>query len=337
MITIVLVNWNAPSHTLICLASLMRLKGPQPSIIVCDNDSRDDSYEIIREALLAMRSPPRTDWQPFHFWESVATGEPGRPDAVQWPEIALIRTSRNRGFAGGVNVGLRAALAEPGMRYVWILNNDTQVHRTALDALLVKMASDPKIGICGSTLLYLDEPQKIQAVGGCYNSWLGTTRHCLGHETYSAERCRAFDETTLDYVVGAAMFVPRAFLETVGLMDERYFLYYEEIDWACQMRRRRPDLHLAYAPDSIVYHAEGSSTGSNDRNGKRYVYRSDYYMLTSRLKCTHKNFSMKLWSVRLSMLLVMLNRMRRRQWVSAQLALRLCLGLSVQSLAPSGR
>lgn len=307
-VMVVLLNWRRAYDTMACLDSLAQLAGVKPRVIVCDNNSNDGSVALLN---------------------SYASGSP--------LDICVLETGSNLGFAGGVNVGLREALADPSMRYVWILNNDTQVHPHALNALLQKMRADLTIGICGSTLLYLDEPQKIQAVGGCYNSWLGTTRHCLGHETYSAERCRAFDETTLDYVVGAAMFVPRAFLEKVGLMDERYFLYYEEIDWACQMRRKRPDLHLAYAPDSIVYHAEGSSTGSNDRNGKRYVYRSDYYMLTSRLKCTHKNFSMKLWSVRLSMLLVMLNRMRRRQWVSAQLALRLCLGLSVQSLAPSGR
>lgn len=307
-VVVVLLNWRHAHETMACLDSLAKLAGDKPSVIVCDNDSNDGSVTLFNTYT---SSSPLT--------------------------IRVLETGSNLGFAGGVNVGLRAALAEPGMRYVWILNNDTQVHPLAMNALLEKSAADPKIGICGSTLLYLDEPQKIQGVGGRYNRWLGTTRHCLGHEIYSAERCRAFDETTLDYVVGASMFVPRAFLETVGLMDERYFLYYEEIDWVCQMRRMRPDLHLAYAPDSIVYHAEGASTGSNDRNGKGYVYRSDYYMLTSRLKCTRKNFPTKLWTVRLSMLLVMLNRMRRRQWVSAQLALRLCLGLSVQSLAPSGR
>lgn len=306
-VVVVLLNWCRPHHTMACLDSLAAIRGVKPRVIVCDNDSNDGSVSL----LSAYASKSSLD-------------------------ISILETGSNLGFAGGVNVGLRSALADSAMEYVWILNNDTQVHPLALNALLNKAGADPNIGICGSTLLYLDEPQKIQAVGGCYNSWFGTTSHCLGHEIYLAKRCRDFDETTLDYVVGASMFVPRSFLEKVGLMDEHYFLYYEEIDWACQMRIRWPELHLAYAPDSIVYHAEGASTGSNDRNGKSYVYHSDYYMLTSRLKCTRKNFPTKLWSVRLSMILVFLNRMRRRQWMSAQLALRLCLGLSVQSLAPRG-
>lgn len=304
-VVVVVLNWRRPYDTMACLDSLAQLAGVKPKVIVCDNDSKDGSVALLNSYASASLM-----------------------------DIRVLETGSNLGFAGGVNVGLRAALAEPGMSYVWILNNDTQVHQTALDALLVKMASDPKIGICGSTLLYLDEPQKIQAVGGCYDSWLGTSRHCLGHETYSAERCRDFDETTIDYVVGAAMFVPRAFLETVGLMDESYFLYYEEIDWACQMHRKRPDLHLAYASDSIVYHAEGASTGGSDRNGKCYAYTSDFFMLTSRLKCTRKNFPGKLWSVRLSMILVMLNRIRRGHWASARLAMHLCFGLDVQSLGP---
>lgn len=304
-VVVVLLNWRRAHDTMACLDSVAALMGPKPAVIVCDNDSKDGSVAILKA--YAEKSPLN---------------------------IRILETGDNLGFAGGMNVGLRVALADPDMRFVWILNNDTQVHPAALNALLEKTALKPEIGICGSTLLYLDEPQKIQAVGGFYNPWLGTTRHCLGQETYSVKRCRAFDETTLDYIVGAAMFVPRTVLETVGLMDERYFLYYEEIDWVCQMRYKRPDLHLAYASDSIVYHAEGASTGSNDKNGKRYAYASDFYMLTSRLKCTRKNFPEKLWSVRLSMLLVMLNRMRRRNWAAARLALYLCLGFSVQLLAP---
>lgn len=304
-VVVVVLNWRRAYDTMVCLDSLAELAGEKPRVIVCDNDSKDGSVALLNS--YASKSSL---------------------------DIHVLETGSNLGFAGGVNVGLRAALADPSMRYVWVLNNDTQVDPAALDTLLEKMVEDPKIGICGSTLLYLNEPQKIQAVGGCYNPWLGTTSHCLGHETYSAERCRAFDETTLDYVVGASMFVPRAFLETVGLMDDRYFLYYEEIDWACQMHRKRPDLHLAYAPDSMVFHAEGASTGSNDRNGKGYVYRSDYYMLTSRLKCTRKNFPTKIWSVKLSMLLVMLNRIRRGHWLSARLAFCLCLGLDIRFLAP---
>jgi GT2 family glycosyltransferase len=304
-VTVVLLNWRRIGDTINCLDSIARLSGYKPSVIVCDNNSGDGSETRLRQ----------------YSHESEL-------------DVEVLQTGANLGFAGGVNVGLRAALANPSMAYVWILNNDTQVDPAALKALLDTMLADPKIGICGSTLLYLDEPTKIQAVGGTYNPWLGTTRHSLGHDTYSPDRIRAFDDSTLDYVVGASMFVRREVLETVGLMDEQYFLYYEEIDWAYQLRNYRPDLRLGYAPESIVYHAEGASTGRNDREGKGYSYTSDFYMLTSRLKCTRKNCPDKVWSVRLSMLLVAINRWRRHQPRSARLALCLALGLPTRNLNP---
>lgn len=304
-VVVVLLNWRRVDDTMNCLDSIARLSGYMPKVIVCDNDSADGS-----EARLT---------------------EYSHKSAL---DIKVLQTGANLGFAGGVNVGLKAALANPAMRFAWILNNDTQLEPGALSALLDTMLVKPEIGICGSTLLYLDEPTMIQAVGGTYNPWLGTTRHSLGHETYSPDRCRAFDDRSLDYVVGASMFVRREVLETVGLMDERYFLYYEEIDWAHRLRSRRPDLRLGYVPESIIYHAEGATTGSNDRKGKRYSYISDYYMLTSRLKCTRKNFPDKVWSVRLSLLLVAISRWRRHQPRSARLALYLALGLPTRDLEP---
>ena len=334
MITIVLVNWNAPSHTLICLASLMRLNGPQPSIIVCDNDSRDDSYEIIREALLAMRSLPRADWQPFHFWESGAAGEPGRPDAVQWPEIALIRTSRNRGFAGGVNACLVHALENPAMDYAWVLNNDTSVDADALQALLQVMEAQPDVGLCGSTLLYFDHPDRIQAVGGRYSPWLGITRHLLAHEPFQPGICRAVDVTTFDYVVGGSLFFRRSALERVGLLAEEYFLFFEELDWVQRLRRAAPDMRLGYAPDSLVYHKEGASTGASDAVPDSYRYDTDYFYQTSRLRFALRYFPWQYPLVRLSLLGVALNRIRRGQWRSVALAFGLLIGWLPASFKP---
>jgi GT2 family glycosyltransferase len=336
MITIVLVNWNAPSHTLICLASLMRLIGPQPSIIVCDNDSRDDSYEILREALLAMRSPPRADWQPFHFWEAGATGEPGRPESVQSPEIALIRTSHNRGFAGGVNACLVHAMENPAMEYAWVLNNDTSVDADALLALLKVMEAQPHVGLCGSTLLYFDHPDRIQAVGGRYRPWLGITRHLLAHEPYRADICRSVDVNEFDYIVGGSLFFRRSALERVGLLAEDYFLFFEELDWVQRMRRQAPDLSLGYAPDSLVYHKEGASTGASDAVRNSYRYDTDYFYQTSRLRFARRYFPWHYPLVRLSLLGVALNRVRRRQWRSVVLALGLLVGWLPVTFKPDG-
>src|SRR5690606_5006085 len=84
--------------------------------------------------------------------------------------LVLVRTGANLGFAGGNNVGLGYALARPDVDAVWLLNNDTVVHPEAARALIEIMARDPGIGICGSTLLYYDRPELVQALGGArYN------------------------------------------------------------------------------------------------------------------------------------------------------------------------
>lgn len=306
MVYVVILNWNGASDTIACLRSLSLLKGDSLKVLVCDNASPDDSWIKLKTYV----------------------------DSQTALDIKLIQTGANLGFAGGNNVGLRLALADPSMQFVWMLNNDTEVDQDALNALLSYMALNQNVGICGSTLLYLGQKDLIQAVGGQFNSWLGTSTHILGHEPYSPDLCRAVDPSSLDYVVGASMFVRRQVLEQVGLLEEDYFLYYEEIDWAIRLKRTLPELKLGYAPNSLVYHKEGASTGSNRRQGKTFSYFSDYFFITSRLKFTRKFFPVQRWVVQLSMALVALNRARRRQWRSMRVALCALLGWVPKGLDP---
>lgn len=292
---VIVLNWNGADDTIACLKSLCALKADKLKVVVCDNDSTDDSWVKL---------------------EGYANTQSGL-------DLCLIQTGANYGFAGGNNFGLRLALSDPEMEFVWLLNNDTEVDRGALDALVDHMLRNPDIGICGSTLLYMDKPDTIQAVGGVYNTWLGTSKHVLGHHRYSPELCSDVDPAIFDYVVGASMFVRRSVLEQVGLLAEEYFLYCEEIDWATRMKRQMPELKLGYASSSLVYHKEGASTGSNERQGKAYSYVADYHMISSRAQFAKKFFPIKRWVVQLSMLVVGVKRIKRKQWRSAALALRI--------------
>ena len=293
MIVMIVLNWNGAADTIACLESLALLEGGLPKIIVCDNASSDDSWVRLQAYI----------------------------DNQTTLNIQLVQTGSNLGFAGGNNVGLRLALSDPEMQFAWVLNNDTEVAPGALAYLLAYMNAHPDVGICGSTLLYADDPSLIQAVGGQYNPWLGTSKHVLGHQKFSQAICESVNPDTFDYVVGAAMFVRRAALERVGLLNEDYFLYCEEIDWATRMKRQMPQMRLGYAPASLVYHKEGASTGANDRQGKTYRYFADYFFITSRLKFARKHYPLHSLVVQASMLLVTLNRMRRGQWRSAAVAL----------------
>lgn len=293
MIYVVLLNWNGSNDTIACLDSLKQLQGQSFKVVVCDNASTDDSFARL-EAYV--RDTPSLN-------------------------ICLLQTGANLGFAGGNNVGIRKALADLSTEYVWLLNNDTIVTPEALGALVQYMEQHPDVGICGSTLCYLDSPGLIQAVGGRYNAWLGRSEHVLGQVKYSQAICSSVDSELLDYVVGASMFIRRDALERVGLLSEDYFLYCEEIDWATRLHRQAPEYKIGYASDSVVYHKEGASTGSSDLVVKTYRYFSDYFFITSRLKFARKYYPLHSLVVQASMLLVALNRLKRRQWRSAVVAL----------------
>lgn len=304
---VLLLNWCNADDTIACLKSLSHLTGDLPKVIVCDNASSDDSWKTLQAYI-------------------------GSQETLN---IELIQTGGNLGFAGGNNIGLRSALSDPSMEFVWILNNDTVVDRAALIGLMSYMSQNPKVGICGSTLLYMDEPNLIQAVGGKFNSWLGTSQHLFGHQFYSLDLCESIDVTSMDYVVGASMFVRRSVFEKIGLLNEEYFLYYEEIDFAERLKREVPEFTLGYASNSLVFHKEGGSTGANDLAVKTYNYATDFYFITSRLKFTQKFYPRRAFLVRLSMLGVAANRLKRKQWRSAALALALFIGCIPGSLEPS--
>lgn len=338
MVSIILVNWETPTHTLACLNSLLSLVGPQPNLIVCDNGSGDGSYSIIREHLLDMLAPRRADWRAYRWRELGSIEAESESLEPGLPEITLVRTPKNLGFAGAVNYCLRWALKNPALEYAWILNNDTEVDARALATLLDAMTTHPDIAVCGSTLLYCNPQHSIQAVGGVYDPWLGRTRHILANQAYSPGLCQAVDSDQFDYVVGGSLFFRRSALEKVGLLAEDYFLYFEELDWACRMRRVAPDYRLGYAPDSLVYHMGGASTGVNNANGNpTYRYASDYFFQTSRLLFARRFYPKRYWLVRASLLGVALNRLRRRQGRSFWMALGLLIGWLPKSMIATGR
>ena len=270
---VLLLNWNGWADTVECLESVFRHVPPETRVIVCDNGSTDHSLDYLRawaEGRLSLwlpRSHPlrALSWPPVpkpithcqYDRKQAEQGGQGREAA----RLVLIDNGANLGFAGGNNVGLRYLLAQGGIDGVWLLNNDTVIAPGALEALLARMSEQPRSGMCGSTLLRYDRPQRVQARGGgWYCKWLGLPWHIgqLGRATDAVDRQRV--ERWMNYVVGASLCVSREFLEQVGLMTEDYFLYFEEADWA---RRARGRYALAFAPGSVVYHKVGRSVGTS--------------------------------------------------------------------------
>jgi GT2 family glycosyltransferase len=235
---------------------------------------------------------------------------PGAADGADaLADITLLQTGGNLGFAGGNNVGLRFALAR-GARYCWLLNTDTVVAPDALAALLRRVENDPGAGLCGSRLVYADPGDTIQAWGGArYSRWTGATRLLGNGAALHDPAPQDWVERTMSYVVGASMLVRREWLERVGLMQEDYFLYFEELDWA---RRARGLFRLAYAHDSIVYHKEGGAIGSH-RDPARKSALADRFAVRNRLRYTFRHDKLALPTIWLATLVAIANRIRRRQ------------------------
>lgn len=186
-----------------------------------------------------------------------------------FPAATVIETQKNLGFAGGCNVGIRHVL-ENGAAYVWLLNNDTTVDAEALGAMVEMADRNPKLGGVGSAIYSKAEADRLLAWGGGYiNFWLGRSRHFLG----------SVPDDKIEFLTGASLLLRRAALESVGLLDEGFFMYWEDGDYC--FRLRQAGWNLAVAGDSLVWHKEQGSVGKKsvlldahfNRSAKRFFAR----------------------------------------------------------------
>ena len=237
--------------------------------------------------------------------------------------LVLIQTGDNLGFAGGNNVGLRYIMKQKDCKYIWVLNNDTVVEKNSLLNLVRYSSGKPFKNLCGSKLIFYHDPKYVQALGGAsYNKWTGnaTSLGKLYKEDKPVDTQKI--ENKLSYIMGASWLIPISFLSEIGLMEESYFLYYEEIDWCM---RGSKNYKLCYANDSIVYHKEGKSIGSSSDKTKTSLF-SDFYLFRNKLIFTRKFYPKALIPVYFATFLQALNRLRRKQIDKARLIIQILLG-----------
>jgi hypothetical protein len=264
-----------------------------------------------------------------------AAAERGGDVRARRARVILVPTGANLGFAGGCNVGMRYALAVGDFDYVWLLNNDTVVPPDALGALVERMEQDPGSGLCGSRIIFYDDPTTVQCLGGAtYNPWLATTRR-IGQGTPVA---RAVDphevERRTHCVYGASVLARSGFLLDVGLLEERYFMYFEEQDWAERSARR---WKLAYAHESVVYHRDGRSAGSHVDARHRSAF-SDVVSMRARLLLTRRFYRLALPTVYAASVAVAVKRALLGDVPRGVLLMRFLLGrLSWEAVRPPAR
>jgi GT2 family glycosyltransferase len=289
VIYIVMVNWNGYRDTLECLESLLRLDGDDYRIVVCDNASSDGSTDRFADwstgGLVVETDGPPWPLLPPSIRKSADVAFIHRGEAFPEgnPLITVVKVGANLGFAGANNIGAAYALADIRTTHVWFLNNDTVVHPQALTALLRKANEDDRIGICAATLFYYCSPETVQGVGVKFNLLTARAQTLGWKQTQATLPDPKFVEAMSSYVIGASMFVSRAFLETVGPMSEDYFLYYEELDWAYRNAGR---FRQVWAPEAVVFHKEGATIGT--KLGGRASPTSTYYRSVNLLRFVRK-------------------------------------------------
>ncbi len=240
-VSIITVNYNQSSVTFDLLESLRKITYPNIEIIVVDNASPGDNPDSIK---------------------------------LKYPEIILIKSSENLGFAGGNNLGIEKSTGD----YLLFINNDTEVPSGFLEPLVDFCQLHPEAGMISPKIRYHHTPEMIQFAGYTdLNPYTIRNRSIGYRETdnnqFNDNRATAFGH-------GAAMMVSRKVIEQVGMMPDIYFLYYEELDWGWKIRQA--GFTNYYIGNSLIFHKESISTGKKSPM-------KTYYMARNRILFTRRN------------------------------------------------
>lgn len=220
-VAVVVPTWNRRDDVLRCLRSLAAVRYPDLVTVVVDNGSADGTAQAVRDA---------------------------------YPDCVVLRQPVNLGFAGGNNAGIRWALAH-GADWVLLVNNDAEATPDLVAGLVGVAAGTPRAGAVGARNLDLDEPDRLWGAWGelTYGPFVVRT---AGRGARDGSRWHATRDA--DWVIGNGMLLGRAALETVGLLDESFFAYHEDVDWC--LRARRAGFRVVYAGRAAILHRGGGSS-----------------------------------------------------------------------------
>jgi GT2 family glycosyltransferase len=213
----IVLNYQRSDDTVRCVSSLRQSTYRNQFLVVVDNGSDDGARAELRAGIGA---------------------------------TPLIQSEENLGFAGGNNLGIRHALARDA-DYVWILNPDTIVEPDSLGRLALTMSRFPEAGIVGSRLVRGDDGTTVLFNGGTID-WSRGGKPVLPDMGKPESDVKTKTVATIDYATGASMLVRRPLFDEIGLLPERYFLYFEETDF--NIRAKRAGWKVLLEPRSKVHH-----------------------------------------------------------------------------------
>lgn len=260
-VSVILLNYKGTKDTLECVKSLEEIEYDNFNIIVVDNNSPDDSYEVLQKEM----------------------GE----------KHTLIKAQDNGGFAKGNNIGIKYAV-ENGSDFVLLLNNDTLVEKDFLTEMMNCYESHEKVGIVTCKILYESRRELIWFAGGELNLKRFYGAH-YGEGEKDSDKFN--EEKQITFATGCAMLIPRQVIENVGYLPEEYFMYYEDVDYC--LRVQEEGYKIYYCPKSRVYHKVSASTGGeaspmaiklNTRNRIIFMEKFKYKVSSSEYKKAKRFF-----------------------------------------------
>jgi hypothetical protein len=252
----VVVHWQDPEDTLGCIESLAG--EPGVSIVVVDNGS----HEPIGD-LLARRAP----------------------------HVECLGSPQNLGYAGGANLGIRHALAREAA-VVLLLNNDVRVRPGATAAACAVLDADPHVAAAGPKVLAREDPRRLWLAWGRI-TWRQSLVGLCGADALDGPAWGA--QRDVEWIAGCAMWLRATALARVGLLDESFFAYHEEVDWCT--RARRAGLRVVYCPEAVVTH-----TGRGTSGGERSVRIRTYFAAHNTILFARKHAGPAQWAKLVSFL-----------------------------------
>ena len=232
-VAVILVNYKCADDTLRCIGSITEQTYKNYMVVVVDNDSEDR----IQAALLET-----------------------------FPDVIFCKSEVNRGFAAGCNVGIREA-QKHHVDYYLLINPDTVVDSSLLTELVNCAERDQNSGIVGAKIYFLNDPKRIWKASAQMNMILATD---FGKGTEKLDRDEAGDIIECTHVTGCCHLIKKKVIETIGLLDETYFMYYEDTDF--DFRARKAGFKILYCPSAVLWH---------DKK-RREAKKPDYYFILSK-------------------------------------------------------
>lgn len=233
------------------------------------------NYNGLKDTLALIETIPFNDNLEVIVVDNASDNQEAEKISSKFPNVKIIKSDKNLGFAGGNNLGIRASKG----KYLFLINNDTFFEDFNIQALIDRLDSDPSIGIVCPKIKFAWPPQPIQFAGYTPLSNITIRNQAIGFGEEDHGQYETAHPTP--YAHGAAMLIKREAIDKVGLMPECYFLYYEELDWS--MMFTRAGYQIWYEPKCTIFHKESQATGQNSPLRTHYITRN-------RLRLVKRNY-----------------------------------------------